>query len=62
MSAHVLLIETAQGATVAVRFPSIDAAREWEDAHPDVEGVGCAVLVTRKEALELGRFTGSEVK
>lgn len=48
----VLLVETSSGETVAVRFPSVDAAREWEDAHEGaLTVVGAPRLVSRKEAL-----------
>lgn len=50
MTPHILLVTTGQGSTVGVRFPSAEAAREWEDAHPDVEGVGCVPLVTKSQA------------
>lgn len=53
MTPHLLLITTAQGATVAVRFPSADAARDWEDEHEMDLGtvVGLIPLVTKAEAL-----------
>lgn len=47
----VLLVETTDGNVVAVRFPSVDAARAWEDSHPEVQAVGCPRLVSRAEAL-----------
>lgn len=56
MSAVVLLVETSEGEVVAVRFASIDAARDWEDAHSaDVQAVGAPRLVSRTEALDLSR-------
>jgi hypothetical protein len=52
----ILLVETAEGDTVGVRFPDMDAARDWEDKHPfDVQGVGCVRLVTRTQALQESR-------
>lgn len=49
-TAHILLIQTREGGTAAVRFPSAEAAREWDDAHPDVESVGNVPMYTRSEA------------
>lgn len=54
MAAVILLVETAEGAAVAVRFADGEAARDWEDAHTtEVTGLGLAPIVTRTEALRL---------
>lgn len=54
MSAGILLVETAQGATVGVRFPDDDAARAWEDQHDtELTAVGWVPIVNRTEALRL---------
>jgi hypothetical protein len=51
-TAHVLLVETDEGGIVAVRFPSVDAARQWEDEHEDrLTVVGCFPVTTKAEAL-----------
>jgi hypothetical protein len=49
----VLLIQTDAGDTIAVRFPSIAAARDWEDEHEMELGtvIGTARVVTKTEAL-----------
>lgn len=53
---HVLLVETAAGDVVAVRFPTAAAARDWQDQHDDqLTAVGCPRVVTRAEALRLAR-------
>lgn len=55
----VLLVETAEGGTVAVRFADVDAARAWEDDHDtSVTAVGCPPLVSRAEALRLAEGLG----
>lgn len=53
MTAHLLLIQTDEGGTIAVRFPSQEAAREWEDEHENELGevIGCVPVVTKAEAL-----------
>lgn len=50
---HLLLIQTDQDEIVAVRFPSAEAARDWEDEHEVEIGtvVGCVRVVTKAEAL-----------
>lgn len=48
---HVLLVEGDQGETIALRFASASAARDWEDAHPAVQAVGCVPLVTQAQAI-----------
>jgi hypothetical protein len=53
MARHALLLETAQGATIAVLFDSAEAARDWEDQNPDVVSVGLAAVVNRPTALNL---------
>lgn len=52
MTAH-LLVETDQGEVVAVRFPSVEAARSWEDQNPDLAVRGVARSVTKSEALKV---------
>jgi hypothetical protein len=49
----VLLIQTDAGDTIAVRFPSIAAARDWEDEHEMELGtvIGTARVVSKTEAL-----------
>lgn len=48
----VLLVETREGATVAVKFPSIPAARAWQEMHEgDLVVVGVVPVVLRHEAL-----------
>lgn len=48
----VLLVEALNGDLMAVRFPSVEAARAWEDKHEDRVYVrGAARVVTRHEAL-----------
>lgn len=49
---HLLLIQTGDG-TIAVRFPSAQAARDWEDAHEGELGevIGCVPLASKSEAL-----------
>lgn len=53
MTPHMLLITNAQGSIDAVRFPSADAARDWEDAnsHRLGEVVGCVPVSTKREVL-----------
>ena len=51
MSGYVLLVETPDE-WVAVAFPTVEAARAWEDDHEeDLPGIvrGVARLVTRQE-------------
>lgn len=51
MSGYVLLVDTGNEA-LAVAFPTLDAARAWEDEHvEDLDGtvLGVARLVTRQE-------------
>jgi hypothetical protein len=43
----VLMVDTPEGNTIAIRFPSRDAARSWEDRHPTVVVSGCLDLVTQ---------------
>lgn len=53
-TAAVLLIQTPQGDTVALTFPSIAAARDWEDEHEmELPGtvVGAVRVATKREAL-----------
>lgn len=52
-TAHLLLITTEQGGTMAVRFPSADAAQQWEEQHEDELGevIGLVPVVTKAEAL-----------
>lgn len=47
---HVLLVETAEGGTLAVRFPSRSAAEAWDERNPDIETIGMAPLCTQAEA------------
>lgn len=47
----VLLVESAQGDTIGIRFPSRNTARDWEDRHPLVSVVGCVDLVTQRDAI-----------
>lgn len=55
-SEHLLLIQTREGGTVAVRFPSRDAASKWEDEHEYELGevIGLVTVVTKAEALRRG--------
>lgn len=47
-----LLIQTDDGDTIALRFPSVAAARDWEDAHEmEITVIGTARLVNKTEAL-----------
>lgn len=50
---HLLLVQTDRGHTVAVQFPSANAARDWEDEHEMELGtvIGCVPVVTKAEAL-----------
>lgn len=49
---HFLLLANSEGDLVAVRFPSVDAARAWEDEHEEeVEVNGCVRIVSKAEAL-----------
>lgn len=41
--------------TSAVRFPSMAALSEWEDAHPEVEVVSTMPLVSRTYAERVAR-------
>lgn len=50
---HVLLIETREGATVAVRFASIDLARDFED-QMGLNAIGCVPLLTQTAAILQG--------
>ena len=51
MNAHVLVIATDRG-EVAVSFPSLDAARYWEDEHEtEITALGCFPIVSKAEAL-----------
>lgn len=47
----VLLVQAAQGGTIAVRFPSRSAAEAWEERNPDVETIGLVSVCTQTEAL-----------
>lgn len=54
MSGAVLLLELPGGDTVGLAFPTVDAARAWEDAAEaagtlNAEVRGCVRLVTRNE-------------
>lgn len=50
---HVLLVEDKLGNVTAVGpFPSVDAARTWQDEH-GLEAVGCVQLVGRRQGLEV---------
>jgi hypothetical protein len=52
----VLLVETATGDVVAVRFPDTASARAWEDLHEhEVTAHGCPKVITPHEALRLAR-------
>ena len=53
MTGTLLLIQTDDGDTIALRFPSVAAARDWEDAHEMEIGtvIGTARIVTKTEAL-----------
>jgi hypothetical protein len=51
-----LLVETSQGATVAVRFPNRGALDAWEDEHCDeIEARGVVTVVSPAEAVRLSR-------
>ena len=52
----VLLIQTDDGNTIAVSFPSVAAARDWEDEHEMELGtvIGTAFVVSKKEAIRRG--------
>lgn len=49
MSAYILLVETNQGNTEGVRFPTQEAAYEWEEA-TGIQGVGVIRIITKAEA------------
>lgn len=49
MDAYILLIETKAGNTEGVRFPSQEAAYEWEEKS-GVQGVGTIRIITKSEA------------
>lgn len=55
MTKYMLLIQTKQGDVVAAgSFPTVVAARAWEDEHEaDLSGevVGCVRVITKAEAL-----------
>lgn len=51
MTPHILLVNSPEGNVEAIRFPSADTARDWEDAHPNIEAVGCVRIATKWEAL-----------
>ena len=52
--AAMLLVSTAQGEIVAVRFASAQEARDWEDENEaDLSVSGCARVVSKSEALRL---------
>lgn len=53
MTPYLLLVQTDRGHTIAVKFPSADAARDWEDEHEMELGtvIGCVPLVSKREAL-----------
>lgn len=48
---HILLIDGTEGNTEGIRFPSSEAARTWEDAHPQIVARGCIRLISKTEAL-----------
>src|SRR5690606_9608127 len=50
-TAAVLLVDGEQGNVEAIRFPSQDAARDWEDEHEDVLTVHGATLLTGKSSI-----------
>ena len=54
-TAHILLVETAEGGNVAVRFPSAAAAQDWDDDHPDIETIGLVPVVSATAAIRLAR-------
>jgi hypothetical protein len=51
-SGVVLLVETVQGGSVAVRFPNAKAARDWEDEN-GVNGLGVAPYLSSNDALKV---------
>jgi hypothetical protein len=53
---YLLLIEDGQGDTIGVRFPTAEAAREWEDEHQMEIGTvrGVVRVVTTAEAIKRG--------
>lgn len=51
-TAIVLLVESVRGDIIGVRFPTVEAARQWEDEHEDeITARGVVRLVSRSEAL-----------
>lgn len=46
----VLLLDTGND-VVGVSFPSTDAARDWEDAPPEVASVVCVTIISKRDAL-----------
>lgn len=52
MTGVVLLMDTSDGDVVAVRFPDVEAARDWEDEH-EVPGRGVIRLVGQQESLRM---------
>jgi hypothetical protein len=52
----IALFEVPEEGTVGVRFPSVEAALDWEDAHfEDLTGQGRVRIVSRTEVLRLSR-------
>ncbi len=49
----VVLLVSAGDEVLAVRFTSADAARDWEDTHPQIDARGIARPVSAAEALRL---------
>lgn len=47
----VLLLDTGND-VIGVNFPSTDAARDWEDAHPEVASVGCVTIISKRDSLD----------
>lgn len=53
MTKYMLIIETQTGDTAVIgNFPSVQAARSWEDEHEDkVTVIGCVPVIPKAEAL-----------
>lgn len=52
-SAAFIAVVLTGSTTSAVRFPTMTALHEWEDAHPEVEVVSSMPLVSRNYAEQI---------